>query len=349
VGLLIVATACGPRFHAAPVRQAPVAPARTFAVSPVPTGLTVTAVVDGTSAPLFSDDSFGGVHPMLVLVPDDWRGLDDHRWIEVTSIDGSGNEGGFYQELPAYMSIEAGRDGRIEVGGHPAIRWKSERRPETRNRTAGFVAVNTSVGAGGDLNGGDRRGIRVTGPDEDLDLFEAIAASTGTTADRTPTLRAVPDGWRILGTLSTSQALDPDENLISDLPAGRRGVELTGSGSEPVDVHAFPGDATITLLKAIEATWNPYDVDSYRPTRQFEVGGSPAFLVTCCDPPGVPGATATAWFAIDGAPFQVTGPGSRLGTPPLVKAFAAAVHPTTEDEWKQQQAAVPATTTTAQR
>lgn len=197
-----------------PSEQRAGSPAAPFKVSPVPDGLTVSAVVDGDAEPRFSDDSFGGTKPLMVIVPDDWTGLDDHRWIVIMSIDGSGNEGGFYQELPAYTRSNE-NEGRLVIDGHPAVKWPSQGiEGEPKRRTAAFVAINTSTGESGDLQGGTQRGLLITGTVEDLDLLETVAQAAGDDAGRTPTLRKAPNGWQVLGTLSASQASNTDEGAI---------------------------------------------------------------------------------------------------------------------------------------
>lgn len=317
-----------------------------FKVSPVPDGLTVSAVVDGDAEPRFSDDSFGGTKPSMVIVPDDWTGLDDHRWIVIMSIDGSGNEGGFYQELPAYTRSNE-NEGRLVIDGHPAVKWPSQGiEGEPKRRTAAFVAINTSTGESGDLQGGTQRGLLITGTVEDLDLLETVAQAAGDDAGRTPTLRKAPNGWQVLGTLSASQASNTDEGAIEYQPEGRNVVLLGDPAGREVWVTAFEGNATTPILKAIETMWHPYDLGTFGDTHEFSIDGADAALIACCDGDG-PAAIATAWFSLDGSPFSVHGPASLVGTPDLASRFASSIVLTTANEWAATKRP-PRTTTTNQ-
>lgn len=324
--------------------RTPAGAASGFTLTSLPDGYSLVALADGTAAPIYSDDSFGGIHPMLVLVPDDWGGLDDHRWIEVTSIDGSGNEGGIYQELPDYSNSRADLE-RFELRGHPAIRLPSADLPDEvpahdRRRVAGFVAVNTSATVRQGIDGADRRGVLVTGPDEDLDLFAAVAGRTRTTADRTPFVDDPPDGWQVLGTLDSTQAITNLDVWIDQPAAGRRGAMLGGPTDRAITVQALAGNERVPLLKAIERSWQPYDSEWFGAVSQFARDGVTGFALDCCRdaPPGTP-KEWTVWFERDGAPFLATGVLDRdVGI-----ALAAGVQPITDAQWSAAQRTVGST------
>lgn len=319
----------------------PGAVASAFSISPLPDGTKVTAAFTGTLEPQFSSDSFGGTKPTLVLVPADWDAIEDHRWIEIQSIDGSGNEGGFHQELPAYSDFNS-PEGLFELDGHPAIRLSSLEKPGRNGPSAAFVAINTSASEAEGLEGGDQRGILVTGVPDDLKLFETIARATSVDKWRTPILDDVPKGWRTLGTLNASQAVGPNEGPGPALPIGRRAMQLSKAGSDDTIITAFGGDDGTAQLKAIEASWSPYDKSQFLPTEQFEIDGADAYLLLCCkvrnaQPTDV---EATAWFSIDGTPFEVRGPVDLLGTPDLVTKFASTIKLIPDDQWTDAPGAV---------
>lgn len=308
--------------------------ASAFSISPLPDGMNVTAAITGTVEPQFSSDSFGGTKPTLILVPDDWDGIKDHRWIEVQSIDGSGNEGGFHQELPSYSDFDS-PEGLFEVDGHPGIRMPSLEKPGDSGPSAAFVAINTSAKVVQGLEGADQRGVLVTGVPDDLELFKTIAESVTVDQWRTPSVAEVPKGWGILGALNASQAMGPNEGPSPALPIGRRAMQLSKAGGAVVTVTAFGGDATTAQLKAIESLWSPHDKSQFLPTEQFEIDGTDAYHSPCCKVRNrqTTDTEATAWFTIDGSPFEARGPISLLGTPELVKKFAATITPIPDDEW----------------
>lgn len=325
---------------AAPGRSDPSTPAAAFAINPSLPGWTVATATDGSVEPVFSDDSFGGVRPMAVLVPDDWSGIDDHRWVEVMSIDGSGDQGGFLQELPAYLELGAS-DGNDVINGHAAIAMSVGTPRPNGERTAAFVAVATDAGPRDSLLSGNERGILVTGPEEDLQLFKEVAAATTVDDERTPKVDPVPAGFRVLGALTAAQALTSNDRLASFVPEGRRVIELrpaaaenAGTVRDNIVLTALPGDGNATLLKLIEAAWHSDDVDRFEAVQTFAVRGADANLVTCCDPPdGVPGLEASAWLTIDDRPFALYGPGSALGTPELVTALASHITIVDDSQW----------------
>ncbi len=315
-----------------------------FELSPLPQGFAVTDASVGQGEPEFSSDSFGGVHPTVYLVPTDWSGVDDHRWIEVSSIDGSGNQGGIYQELPTYPNPDDQR-GHFEIDGHPAIKIGIETDPNDLDEggnatsTAAYVAVNTSVNSDSPeaLDGGTRQGILVTGPVDDLSLMERLAAAAVVDEGRNPHLNEVPEGWKILGRLNGAQAEGPTE-FGPESPVGRRALNLVTTDQLTLQLHvlAIAGDPSIAVLKALEAMWSPYDNTDFAPVEPAQVNGTDAFINPCCrDRAAVAHAPAVAWFTVEDVVFQVRGPEALIGAPNTLQTFADAVGLTDESVWAE--------------
>lgn len=224
-----------------------------FTVEDLPEGWEISNVEDGYAEPTWSSDSFGGTHPSVVLVPEDWRGIDDARWVIIESYDGSDNQGGVTQELPGYPE-EPQPNGSIR--GQAAI-WNDA----TTHESATFVAVDTS-GADKSRFGSGPTGYIVRGAAfhsaEDLKLF--ASAVTEAPVHEPVTIDA-PAGWTILASLSGSQTARDRWDALE----GTRQVEVVATTSgEPggLTLTTFLGDANTATAIAIQRFSRAYQSPS---------------------------------------------------------------------------------------
>ena len=285
---------------------APVDPPAEFVVDGL-AGATVVPMPASNRPPAFSQDCCGGAHPAVLMVPDDWAGMEDRRWVWVTAVDGSQNEGGIYQNLPQYP--ERLRAEPFELHGHPAIALgpKGDERP--------FVAVNTSVSMeranqaerrGEDsFDLGDKRGLLITGPSASLDELRAIAEQAREAEPHWPIVEDPPNGWRVMATLTAAQAMD---DTSDPLPVGVRGAQVEidappGADSNPltVRVYSIEGDAAVAEALTIKGLWSQYDPDRVRTPEPFSTGEATGWCTTSTSDDGF--GLAECWFTVKGRPF----------------------------------------------
>ncbi len=217
-------------------------PAVGFVVEP-PDGLAVVSAVDGEMEPLWSSDTFGGVHPTVLLVPENWKGVSDRRWIAIDSYDGSGNQGGARQELPTYLT--PGAEKKERIGGHPAV-WSSK-------PGSVFVAVDASTTATGTFGDGPN-GFAVHGPAADLGALRAVAEGVRRAPRHAPVVVDPPDGWVVLASLIGEQIASVSQ--VGGPPTQRqREVDLIVSGEQyPLRVTSVPGGSGTARALAIAAS-----------------------------------------------------------------------------------------------
>ena len=299
-----------------------------FALATTPDGYVVRDALDGGAEPLWSSDSLGGVHPTVILVPGDWRGTEDARWVVIESYDGSDNEGGARQELPTYLNIGAER--HLTIGGHPAVMANQAQQfpGSDQAMTHAYVAVDTNASARGTFGSG-ATGFVVSGPGATTAAALMPIASAVTTAmPHKPVVITPPERWRVLASLDAEQ-VDPFLGDIRLVPRARRVLVLappSGKADDEVTLTALRGSDETAQALAIAVGWHARVPGEPATIADHEQGGRRWTTI-------LSGGNRIALTTIGAAPFAVTGSATRIQDDAWIAALLTSVQITDEHSW----------------
>ena len=278
-------------------------PAVGFTFDPLPAGYEIRSASEGQEEPEWSSDSVGGVHPKVLLVPDDWAGVEDQRWVIVESYDSTDNQSGIDQELPEYQHLE--NRSELSVNGNAAV--VAESRPFVNEMdedgNLAFIAVDTSAPEGSEFGVGGY-GYIVSGSvaatvEELMPFTNAVREAP----QHLPVVIDPPDGWRVLASLTGEQVVGSQYVPSSGTGArGKRLITLAGpamSQQNWISVASLPGNAQTAQALAIAASSSLW---SAQPTELTEQTQGSLSWVSSRDP------YRAIYATVSGSPFLVHGP-----------------------------------------